>query len=293
MRQFAMISVTAALLAGCASKVEVVAPPPVVATLPVVAPPMPKGAFPGMKIPVMFADGTYPTPNRGLTQAATVWHLRAALNVAALACRGADEATIVAGYNALLAAQKPVLAKAEATYAAEYRSAGGDWQDRYDDSMTRLYNFFSQSPARDAFCQAAGRVLAEGATVQGDALASFAATRLPLLEQPFTDFYRAFDAWRGNATRPLAARRIVFASNQPVAVGPARVVPVAAGVPAVGVVPAARAVTPAAPLPATPGATPAAYAAPGLQTRLKPVSQPPVPAAATRPRLQLDPSVFQ
>ena len=279
-RQFAMVAVTAALLAGCASKpVEVAAPAPTpVAPVPVAAP-LPKGAFPGMKIPAVLADGTYPTPNRNLTESAKIWHLRAALNVAALACRGADEAVIVAGYNAMLAAQKPVLAKAEATYSAEYRAGGGDWQDRYDDSMTRLYNFFSQSPARDAFCQAAGHVLADGATVQGDTLASFAATRLPILEQPFTDFYRAFDAWRGTAMRPLAPQRTIFASNGPVAVGPARAVPVA---------------TVAAPVPAAspPRATPVAYAAPALQARLKPVSQPPLPTAP-RPRLQLDPSVFQ
>ncbi len=270
-RQFAMVAVTAALLAGCASKpVEVAAPAPTpVAPVPVAAP-LPKGAFPGMKIPAVLADGTYPTPNRNLTESAKIWHLRAALNVAALACRGADEAVIVAGYNAMLAAQKPVLAKAEATYSAEYRAGGGDWQDRYDDSMTRLYNFFSQSPSRDAFCQAAGRVLAEGASVPGPMLASFAATRLPMLEQPFTDFYRAFDAWRGTATQPLATQRVVFASNGAVPVAPA------------GMTPAPR-------------ATPVSYPASGLQAQLKPVSQPPLPVAAPapRPQLQLDPSVFQ
>ncbi len=270
-RQFAMVAVTAALLAGCASKpVEVAAPAPTpVAPVPVAAP-LPKGAFPGMKIPAVLADGTYPTPNRNLTESAKIWHLRAALNVAALACRGADEAVIVAGYNAMLAAQKPVLAKAEATYSAEYRAGGGDWQDRYDDSMTRLYNFFSQSPSRDAFCQAAGRVLAEGASVPGPMLASFAATRLPMLEQPFTDFYRAFDAWRGTATQPLATQRVVFASNGAVPVAPAGMTP-------------------------PPRATPVSYPTSGLQAQLKPVSQPPLPVApaAPRPQLQLDPSVFQ
>ncbi|RYY08718.1 MAG: hypothetical protein EON55_19835, partial [Alphaproteobacteria bacterium] len=139
--RFALLSVTAlGLLAGCAQKprtVAAVAPP--VIMVPVPAPTMPKGASPTIVIPVALADGTYPTPNRNLTTSAKVWHLRAALNVAALACRGPQELTIVAGYNALLSAQKPVLAKAEATYASEYKSGGGDWQDRYDDSMTRLY----------------------------------------------------------------------------------------------------------------------------------------------------------
>ena len=54
-------------------------------------------------------DGRYATPNRNLSADGAVWHLRAALNVAALACRGPDEAAIVAGYNALLARQKTLL----------------------------------------------------------------------------------------------------------------------------------------------------------------------------------------
>ena len=121
-RRFALLSVTAlGLLAGCTSKPRTVAQvaPPVI-MVPVPAPTMPKGASPTIVIPVALADGTYPTPNRNLTTSAKVWHLRAALNVAALACRGPQEVVIVAGYNALLSAQNPVLAKAEATYASEY-----------------------------------------------------------------------------------------------------------------------------------------------------------------------------
>jgi hypothetical protein len=242
----------AALLAGCSSReVALVTPPPVMVPIP--APAMPKGAFPGMIIPVALPDGSYPTPNRNLTPAAKIWHLRAALNVAALACRGPQEAVIVAGYNAMLAAQKPVLSTAEATYAKEYKAGGGDWQDRYDDSMTRLYNFFSQSPARESFCAAASGVLADGARVTPDRMPAFAAERLPVLEAPFTDFYRAYDAWRGRAAPvrpvpgPLVAAR-QYAANTPV-----------------------MTVT---------------------QARLQPVSQPSVPAAP-QPRLELDPSVFQ
>jgi len=203
--------------------------------VPVPAPTMPKGASPTIVIPVALADGTYPTPNRNLTTAAKVWHLRAALNVAALACRGPQEVVIVAGYNALLSAQKPVLAKAEATYASEYKSGGGDWQDRYDDSMTRLYNFFSQSPARDDFCTAANTVLAQSAGLSAEALPAFAAQNLPVLERPFTDFYRAVDAWRGRAVprpvQPVMASR-QYASNTPVqTITQARLQPVSQPVP--------------------------------------------------------------
>ncbi|MES2420271.1 MAG: hypothetical protein V4595_03135 [Pseudomonadota bacterium] len=236
-RRFALLSVTAlGLLAGCTSKPRTVAQvaPPVI-MVPVPAPTMPKGASPTIVIPVALADGTYPTPNRNLTTSAKVWHLRAALNVAALACRGPQELTIVAGYNALLLAQKPVLAKAEATYASEYKSGGGDWQDRYDDSMTRLYNFFSQSPARDEFCAAAGTVLAQSTGLTAEALPAFAAQNLPVLERPFTDFYRAVDVWRGRTVRPVQPQLAVsrqYASNMPVqTITQARLQPISQPVP--------------------------------------------------------------
>ncbi|UVO52525.1 hypothetical protein M0208_13085 [Sphingomonas sp. SUN019] len=199
------------ILAGCASRPEVAVTPPTM-YVPAQVAEMPKGASPGMRIPARLADGSYATPNRVLTPAATVWHLRAALNVAALACRGVQETTTVAQYNALLQTQKAALKDAEANLSAEYRASGGDWQDRYDDSMTRLYNYFSQSFARDAFCANAAAVLADSATVAPTALPTFAATRLPMLDRPFTDFYAAYDAWRARTAFPNP----VIAMNTPV-----------------------------------------------------------------------------
>lgn len=200
------------ILAGCASRPEVAVVPPAMYAPPAQLAEMPKGASPGMRIPARLADGSYNTPNRVLTPAATVWHLRAALNVAALACRGVQETTTIAHYNALLQSQKAALKDAEANLSAEYRATGGDWQDRYDDSMTRLYNYFSQSFARDAFCANAAAVLADSATVTTAALPAFAAARLPTLDRPFTDFYAAYDAWRSRTAFPSP----VIAMNTPV-----------------------------------------------------------------------------
>ena len=42
----------------------------------------------------------------------TLWHVRVALNVAALGCRDADEAATVAAYNTLIRRQSAVLAAA-------------------------------------------------------------------------------------------------------------------------------------------------------------------------------------
>lgn len=247
-------------LSGCATKpaAVAVAPPPAPVAPVVVS--MPKGAYAGMQIPARLPDGGYVTPNRNLTPDATVWHLRVALNVAALACRGAEGDRIVADYNALLTRAKAPLATAESHYAAQFKAAGGsDWRGAYDNSMTRLYNFFSQSPARDAFCAAAATTLTDAAAIDAESLGGFAATRLPTLEQPFTDFYRAFDAWR--------TARAVQAQTQPIY--------------------ALSATTPPGPPVSAPVATPA-----GGATRLSI----PVPAATpypARPRLELDSSVLQ
>ncbi len=212
-RYLAFTAIGLALLSGCGRTpkiAEVAPPPPTPAPAPLA---MPKGAHVGMQIPALMSDGRYATPNRNLSADGAVWHLRAALNVAALACRGTDEATIVAGYNALLAAQKPTLNAAQTRLTAEYKARGGDWQDRYDDQMTRLYNFFSQSQARDAFCNAAVATLADSATVTAADLPAFASGRLAVLEKPFTDFYAAYDAWR--AERAAANRMAMTDTAQP------------------------------------------------------------------------------
>lgn len=194
------------VLAACAGRV---APPPVVATLPpppaAVRPPLPEGATPGMAVPVRLADGSFPTPNRNLTPAATLWHLRAGLNVAALACRGPQEAVLVAGYNAWLKQRAAALKGAETTLSAEYRAAGGDWRDRYDDAMTRLYNYWSQTPARDGLCAESVAVLGEQPAVGADSLPSAAPGWLARLDRPVTDFYAAYDAWRSGGAAAVPA----------------------------------------------------------------------------------------
>lgn len=211
------------LMFGCASRTEMakVDPPVILVPKPVAA--LPPGASPGMAIPAMLADGTYPTPNRDLSAAAKVWHLRAGLNVAALACRDAEAGRIVAGYNAMLSSQKAALASAQMQMAAEYRARGGDWEDAQDDAMTRLYNFFSLSPARAAFCAAAERVIAQAATVTPAEMPAFAAAKLPELDRPFTDFYVAYDAWRRGSMvpQPLAPRAPVMAMASAPRIAPA------------------------------------------------------------------------
>lgn len=196
-RALMMMTVTI-VLSGCAARPEpvvvVTAPPP--PPPPVVSAPMPAGTWPGMPVPALLADGSYATPNRDLSPAAAVWHLRGALNFAALGCRGASEGAIIGGYNAMLAAQKPVLAAAERNLLVEYRAtAGTEWRDAYDDAMTRLYNYYAFAPARAALCDTAVRVLTDAQTVSSADFPAFATARLPDLDRSFTDVFRAYDAW--------------------------------------------------------------------------------------------------
>ena len=92
-------------------------------------------------------------------------------------------------------------------HAAEYGSATPAGRDAFDDAMTRLYNFFSQTPVRPAFCVAAANVAAALPITDAAALPAFAAARLADLDQPFVDFYLAYDAWRraGDARLTVAA----------------------------------------------------------------------------------------
>ena len=156
----------AAMLVGCGHRERPAPPPPA----PVVEPsPAPAPAPPPVTI------------NSGLGTEEALWHLRAALNVAALGCgQGPAGAAIVTRYNALLIERKAVLASA---YAAE-RTRYGTEPGALDRHMTQLYNFFADPVAQRGFCAVAADVSAEVATTAADALPAFADTALARLERP-------------------------------------------------------------------------------------------------------------
>lgn len=161
------------------------------------APMAPAGAAPNQTIPAHDAQGRYATPNRDLSRDEASWHVRAALNVAALGCRDAAELETVAAYNRLLRTQRDSLAAADAGVKSLYRARNGaGWEDVHDRQMTRVYNFFAQPTAHDGFCATAREMLARAETVEPAGFADFAVEALPQLEAPFTDFYRAYETWR-------------------------------------------------------------------------------------------------
>ncbi|MBA2933422.1 hypothetical protein HZF05_04860 [Sphingomonas sp. CGMCC 1.13654] len=161
--------------------------------------------------PPVDAAGRYRTINYGIDPVQTEWHVRAALNVAAIGCRGAADGALVNAYNAMLSGQKAELAKANNAVQAKFRVAGGDWQSAHDAYMTRLYNFFSQPAAKANFCAVADRLAPQAAAPAGG-FQSFAAQALPQLEAPFLETYRQVDAykvalarWQAGETTQLAA----------------------------------------------------------------------------------------
>lgn len=164
------------------------------------APPAPPvGAAPNQFVPARGIDGAYATPNRELSAEQTRWHVRAALNVAALGCRDAAEAETVAAYNRMITRLSVPLADADARVKAQFQARfGAAWESEHDRAMTRLYNFFAQPPAHSGFCDTARAVLAEIDAAEPEHFADFAPAALARLEAPFIDFYRAYDAWRAD-----------------------------------------------------------------------------------------------
>lgn len=112
----------------------------------------------------------------GLSPAAAAWHLRSGLNVAALACRGPDEAAIVAGYNRLLTDRKAELAEVYGAVSREYGSAAA-----FDAAMTRLYNGFAQPASQAMLCANALTVLDAAASYDRPLGEGFATAALAML----------------------------------------------------------------------------------------------------------------
>jgi hypothetical protein len=179
---------------------------------------MPAGGYVGMKSPTKRADGTYFTPNLDNTDQAAVWHLRNALNVAALGCDQAGGG-VVEPYNAWIKTHAAVIDRYYQAYIREWQAPDWwDWQRVYDDNQTRIYNFYAQPAMRTAFCAVARVEIAQVGQVDDDDLPAFARAALLRLDRPFVEFYAAYDAWRDyyQPASPPAVRAI----DVPIGVSP-------------------------------------------------------------------------
>ena len=200
------------LLAGCASVretpvahvavAEPVPPPPTLAST----------ITASLAVPPLGPDGQYRTINYGVGADEALWNMRSALNVAALGCRGAEDAVLTVNYNTLLRTRRAALAAALKAVEARFRAEQGPkWQDAQDRHMTRVYNFFAAPPAQQQFCAIAAAVSEEVKAVPVAELPAYAATALRRLEAPFTEVFRTVDTYR----RALAAWQARYATSAP------------------------------------------------------------------------------
>jgi hypothetical protein len=101
--------------------------------------------------------GATPTELR----AGLVWHLRAALNVAALQCDFEPMLLTVSNYNAAIAHHKEELNNSFVTlggYFQRVKGSGKPGQTALDQYGTRIYSSYSAVQAQRVFCQTAGSV---------------------------------------------------------------------------------------------------------------------------------------
>nr|WP_208404919.1 hypothetical protein [Sphingobium vermicomposti] len=202
-----------ALVAGCSTPRAPTPPPPVV---PTIKPMPPMGAVEEMSIPDVDDGGKYLTPNRGVTANTALWHVRMALNVAALSCRGGNEPAKTQ-YNRMLHVHKDALREANAAVDRNYTAAYGRGGLQSRELLnTVVYNFFSLPPVQPTFCKAAIEVGAKVLATPSGQLLAYAPEALTALEQPFQEFYEAY----ADYLRRLAEWQSRFGGTVSVVVSP-------------------------------------------------------------------------
>ncbi len=206
-----IIAVSFSVLAACQ---PVTAPPapvaPPVAYTPR-APTTPFGASVNTRVPILRADGLRDTINRDLGPLETLWHVRAALNVAALSCTGPQYARITDDYNVFIKKNARFLRNANNAILSKYRrDVGSGYKKEHDRHQTSLYNYWSFSPLRRPFCDQAVQTSQHAITIDSSGMSDFGAQALKELEKPFNDFYQAYEQYE----RDLDAWRAQYAPEQ-------------------------------------------------------------------------------
>ncbi len=157
---FLPAAAAAGLLAGCATK----APPPIETIIV----PLPENPPPTPTLPVL-----EPVPPELVTasRAEDLWHLRSALNVAALICDPKAHGNLIPAYNRMLTTHKALLTAAVETELEQFRKQDGKkWQALYDTHMTRVYNQYSLTQKREKFCVRAAELANVAADLSNEEL---------------------------------------------------------------------------------------------------------------------------
>lgn len=208
MRLFASV-VTATLivaLAACAPKpAPLPAPPPAPppAAVVIIPPrPLPPGnAAITQPLPPRDVTGRFVTINSNVDPDRAFWQLKTGLNVAAIGCRGPEEATMVAAYNQIIKSHTRTIQATErkviAALGKSNRTTGVKERDRLS---TQLFNYFAQPPAQRDFCLRAVTLAQTVATTPSAQVVANAPQQLATLDEPFIQFYTAFEQYKLDAS---------------------------------------------------------------------------------------------
>ncbi|GAY22076.1 hypothetical protein SFOMI_2631 [Sphingobium fuliginis] len=184
--------------------------------VPTIKPLPPMGAVEEMGIPEVGEDGKYLTPNRGVTANTALWHVRMALNVAALSCHGVNEPARIQ-YNRILHVHEAALREANAAVDRNYYVAYGQGGLKARELLnTVVYNFFALPPVTKSFCPVAIEVGAKILAMPSNQLLAYAPEALTQLEKPFQEFYAAY----ADYLRRLAEWQSRFGGTVSVVVSP-------------------------------------------------------------------------
>jgi hypothetical protein len=108
-----------------------------------------------------------------------LWHLRSALNVAALICDPKVHTALVPAYNRLLTGHKALLTAAVQTELDQFRLVDKKkWQALYDTHMTKIYNQYSLTQQRAKFCEKATQIAGYAADLADETLSMESTTMI-------------------------------------------------------------------------------------------------------------------
>jgi hypothetical protein len=185
-----------ASVAACAPKPVAPPPPPPPKPVVIVIPPRPLppgNASLTQILPGRGIDGRFVTANSAITGDRAFWQLKIALNVAAIGCRGTEEATLVSAYNNIIKTHAKAIKSTEKTVISDLAKANKTTGIKERDRLsTQLFNYFAQPPAQRAFCSKANEVAQLVSSTPTAQVIGQAPDHLAALDQPFLNFYEAY-----------------------------------------------------------------------------------------------------
>lgn len=190
------IAVAGAALAGCATTPPPPPPPPPVVVVVPIRPTPPNGAVVGFILPNKDVVGHFLTPSVNLGRDETLWHMRMALNVAALSCDfNGPTAPLYTQFLKLHLKPLDAANKAEdQMFQAQY-GKGKTAVAARDTHMTDAYNFYSLPTVNAEFCAAANNVLTTANATPTASIVDYAPTGLSTLDGTFTNFFSAYEKY--------------------------------------------------------------------------------------------------